>query len=218
MHRFTFARKPAALVVAAAAVLVAAGVAYATIPDGNGVIHCCYEKSDGSLRVIDTAVGKGCSKKEVGLDWSQTGPRGPAGPQGAQGPSGSQGPHGPAGPSGTSHGYLASNGTFSVFISTSPTTIDSIGNLPAGTYVVTSMGTNEQNGDNGRHTCDLTSGGTLLQRTEVVGDELPYALTGAVTLTGPGSIETDCGTDGTGGGNPFVFAAAMTAIRVDSLN
>jgi hypothetical protein len=229
MHRFRFVRKPVALVAAAAALLVAAGVAYATIPDGNGVIHGCYEKSNGSLRVIDTAAGEGCTKKEVGLNWSQTGPQGPAGPQGAQGPqgpagpqgsqgpSGLQGPQGPAGPSGASHGYYASNGTFSVFISASPTTVDSIGNLPAGTYVVTSTGTNEENGDNDFHRCDLTSGGTLIQRVDVVGNQVPFALTGVVTLTGAGSIETNCSTNGNTG-NPFVFAAAMTAIEVDSLN
>jgi len=42
MHRFSFVRKPIAVVaLAAAALLVAAGVAYATIPDSAGVIHGC---------------------------------------------------------------------------------------------------------------------------------------------------------------------------------
>src|SRR5580765_4375913 len=45
MHRFSFVRKPiAVLALAAAALLVAAGVAYATIPDSAGVIHGCYAK------------------------------------------------------------------------------------------------------------------------------------------------------------------------------
>jgi hypothetical protein len=57
MHRIGFLRKPFAAVAAAAAVLlVAAGVAYATIHDGNGVIHGCYPKSGGNLAVIDASV------------------------------------------------------------------------------------------------------------------------------------------------------------------
>ena len=42
----------AALICAAAG----AGAAFATIPDGNGVIHGCYQKSGGALRVIDAGV------------------------------------------------------------------------------------------------------------------------------------------------------------------
>ena len=47
-------RPSPALVVAIVALVVAlAGVAYATIPDSGGVIHGCYLKAVGSLRVID---------------------------------------------------------------------------------------------------------------------------------------------------------------------
>jgi hypothetical protein len=233
MHRFISVRRPATLAgVAAAALLVAASVAYATIPDGNGTIDGCYAKSDGSLRVIDSTAGTVCSKKENAISWNEIGPTGPAGPSGPQGPSGaagpsgpqgpagpagSQGPQGPAGPSGASHGYNDSHGTASVFFTTSPTKIDSIGNLAAGSYVVTSTGSNYQGGDNGWHICDLTSGGTLLQRIYVMGDNVPYALTGAITLTSPGAIETDCESNGTTG-NPFIFGPSMTAIKVDALN
>ena len=85
---------------------LAASAAYAAIPDGNGVIHGCYNASSnpsGQLRVIDTAVGGKCSKNEKALDFNQTGPRGPVGPQGAtgaQGPTGAQGAVGPLGPTG----------------------------------------------------------------------------------------------------------------------
>jgi hypothetical protein len=34
---------------AAFALVVAGGVAYATIPDSNGVIHACYKKTTGAL-------------------------------------------------------------------------------------------------------------------------------------------------------------------------
>jgi hypothetical protein len=84
--------------------LAAGGVAYATIPDGSGVIHGCYAARDGSLRVIDSGSGQSCdSKRESPLDWNvqgTQGPAGPAGPVGPQGPQGDQGDQGPAGISG----------------------------------------------------------------------------------------------------------------------
>jgi hypothetical protein len=81
--------------------LVAGGVAYATIPDGSGVIHGCYAAKDGSLRVIDSGSGQSCDpKKESPLDWNVQGAQGPAGPTGPVGPQGPQGDQGPAGISG----------------------------------------------------------------------------------------------------------------------
>ena len=68
------------------ALLVAGGIAYATIPDGGGVIHACYQKNQGALRVIDTDKAQTCSSSESPLIWSQTGPQG-AGPPGPTGPS-----------------------------------------------------------------------------------------------------------------------------------
>src|SRR5262245_2118028 len=72
----------------------------ATIPDANGVIHACYNKSDKKIRVIDYPE-ETCKDGEESLDWNRTGPpgpQGPQGPQGAQGPSGPIGATGPAGP------------------------------------------------------------------------------------------------------------------------
>ena len=79
------------------ALLFVGGVAAASIPDGNGVIHGCRKNTDGSLRVIDTAKTSTCPNGYTSLDWSQTGPQGPAGPAGPAGPTG---PAGPAGVSG----------------------------------------------------------------------------------------------------------------------
>jgi hypothetical protein len=58
---------------------VAAGVAYATIPDETGVIHGCYSNGLGILRVIDPSAGQQCRGTETSLDWNQTGPQGPSG-------------------------------------------------------------------------------------------------------------------------------------------
>lgn len=79
----------------AGAVLVG-GVAFASIPDSSGVIHGCYDKSSGALRVIDSSVTT-CGTNETALTWNQQGPQGPAGPTG---PRGATGPAGPAGPTG----------------------------------------------------------------------------------------------------------------------
>jgi len=71
-------------VLVAAGLAVAAGVAYATIPGSNGVIHGCYNKA-GILRVIDTSGGEACAAGETALEWNQEGPQGPPGPPGRAG-------------------------------------------------------------------------------------------------------------------------------------
>jgi hypothetical protein len=62
--------------------LAIAGIAYASIPDSNGVIHGCYAKRGGGLRVIDTGAGQSCNAKETPLSWNQSGPTGAIGPAG----------------------------------------------------------------------------------------------------------------------------------------
>lgn len=52
------------------------------VPDGM-VIHGCYHKSDGTLRVVDNPTK--CKNSELYLPWSQTGPQGPAGTSGLSG-------------------------------------------------------------------------------------------------------------------------------------
>jgi len=89
--------------VTAAAVLgilgVGGSVAFATIPGGDGVVHGCYAKSGGSLRVIDGSVTT-CKTSETSLDWNVTGPKGPTGQDGAPGPQGPKGDPGPQGAKG----------------------------------------------------------------------------------------------------------------------
>ena len=65
------------------ALLALGGIAYATIPDGSGVIHSCYSNSSGSLRVIN-APSQNCTATETALAWNQTGPTGPTGTPGTQ--------------------------------------------------------------------------------------------------------------------------------------
>jgi hypothetical protein len=63
-----------------------AGIAYATIPDDAGVIHGCYLKATGNLRVIDSE-RQSCRPIEVAIDWNQSGPPGDPGQPGERGPS-----------------------------------------------------------------------------------------------------------------------------------
>jgi hypothetical protein len=79
-----------------AVVLVAGAVAFADIPD-DGVLHACYDKESGRLRVVDN---KGCHDDERKITWSQKGPQGPRGEAGPAGAAGDRGPAGPAGPKG----------------------------------------------------------------------------------------------------------------------
>src|SRR5207237_955822 len=80
----------------AAVALAMPSAVIASIPDANGVIHGCYNITNGSQRVIDTAVDS-CKPGETAIQWNQTGPQGPQGLQGPQGPQGLQGPQGPQG-------------------------------------------------------------------------------------------------------------------------
>jgi hypothetical protein len=58
--------KPVPALIAAASTLAVVGLAYATIRDSSGVIHGCYAKKDGSLRVVDTGAGGACDAKIFG--------------------------------------------------------------------------------------------------------------------------------------------------------
>jgi hypothetical protein len=114
-----------------------AGIAYASIPDANGVIHGCYLNARGTLRVIDTAT-QNCTSGETPLSWKQTGsqgqqgPTGPGGPQGATGPTGPQGDSGANGPdvffaAGRTEGLPGGDGTYYTLVEKT---------LPAGSYVI----------------------------------------------------------------------------------
>lgn len=79
-----------------AVVVVAGAVAFADIPD-DGVVHACYDKDSGRVRIVDN---KGCERDERKITWHQEGPRGPQGERGPAGADGKMGPAGPVGPPG----------------------------------------------------------------------------------------------------------------------
>ena len=90
--RTSLTKRRGAGLLAAGSVLggvVAGGVAWAAIPN-NGVITACYQKSDGTLRVVDATTST-CNRDETTLSWNAQGVPGPPGPAGPPGPIGISG-------------------------------------------------------------------------------------------------------------------------------
>ncbi len=56
----------------AALALVGVGYAAAGIPGPDGVIHACYDRTNGNLRVVPS--GTDCRTGELPLQWNQVGP------------------------------------------------------------------------------------------------------------------------------------------------
>lgn len=129
-------RKPSpALAVAIAALVVAlGGTALATIPGPDEVIHGCYKKRSGKLRLVEEAGGTACRRNAAAISWSQQGPVGPEGPRGMRGDPG------PKGDPGTSSGFYDHQSNTSLGWNqpgvATQTVVASL-SLPAGTYSVT---------------------------------------------------------------------------------
>jgi hypothetical protein len=84
-----------------ALVFAMGGGAYAAFsPVHDGVIHTCFRKSNGALRVV--RAGARCGRRERALAFNQRGPVGPRGATGIQGPVGKTGATGKTGASGRS--------------------------------------------------------------------------------------------------------------------
>lgn len=81
-----------------ASFFVLGGTSYAgvnSISGPDGVIHACYRKAGGAVRVVPAHAR--CSRRERTLSWNQQGRPGQAG---LPGPTGNPGPKGDPGPSG----------------------------------------------------------------------------------------------------------------------
>lgn len=70
--------------------------AIAAIPDATGVIHACYNVTNGNLRVIDPSTAS-CRIGEAPLQWNVQEQPGTPGAPGAPGSPGAAGPAGPPG-------------------------------------------------------------------------------------------------------------------------
>ncbi len=86
------------------ALVLASAAAYGATSAEPDVIHGCYQKAVGNLRVIDVDAGGGwpddCRPSEVPISWNEQGIQGEQGPQGEKGDTGPQGPQGEKGDTG----------------------------------------------------------------------------------------------------------------------
>ncbi len=79
MRRIQLGRGGAAVVAAAAAALsLAGGIAYATIPDDDKVFTACMVKNVGTVGLIDKSLASGnlmnhCTSLETELTWNPSG-------------------------------------------------------------------------------------------------------------------------------------------------
>jgi hypothetical protein len=200
-----------------AGLALAGGVAYATIPDVDGVIHACMLKKVGTIRLIDSAAGQSCSATlETPVDWSKQGP------QGATGPAGPKGDQGDRGPSDLFHQdwnldpvELADSGA--------DTPIRSL-SVPAGSYLVTAQA--ELILDAGEPFsssrdlpgCYLRSGSNIPFADNLADLEGPrrgdiFEVVGSITRAEPGTIDLSC-TTGTGSGIHMRGLGQVLALRV----
>lgn len=61
----------------AALVIALGGAAFAAIPSSDGTISACYHKSNGNVRLVESAGD--CRSSESAVSWNQRGPAGPPG-------------------------------------------------------------------------------------------------------------------------------------------
>jgi hypothetical protein len=102
---------------AAVLAVAAAGVAFATIPSGDGVFTACKLNATGTIRLIDPSLPSSsllshCTSLETKTIWNKGGPAGPAGQPGDKGPTGDigvKGPTGDQGPPGPAGGLLTAS-------------------------------------------------------------------------------------------------------------
>jgi len=156
--------------------IIGGSVAYAAIPDPGGVVHGCYDKLLGTVRVVDTGANQNCLPTETAITWNQTGPQGlpgvtgdkgdtgPAGPQGDKGdvgPAGPQGDKGDTGPAGPAGGAVVKQVSIARadVPNGNPTDIASLPLTGGGTWLLTATVSPHNQSNDSFWTCRLTAAG-----------------------------------------------------------
>jgi hypothetical protein len=229
------------LLAATAVLAVAGGVAYATIPDSAGVIHGCYLKGIGSLRVIDPSAGQGCAGVEKPIKWSQTGPQGLQGTPGTNGAAGPAGSAGAQGPPGTADAVDTSTVQHASLPFPTDWAIVARLDLPQGHYLVNGSLVADNNGYDNVTYCRLFATnnpavtgagnefGGLAQATVFDGTqgegETTLPVSGLVNLSAPTTAALECAADPYGNSQPasgqpagHVLGAYLNAVTVSTVN
>jgi hypothetical protein len=194
---------------------VASGIAYATAPDAAGVIHACYSKLGGGLRVIDSGH---CTALETTLDWNQVGPTGPSGPQGPAGAQGAPGLKGDKGDPGVTDSYSESADPMD--LTPGDHTVISRP-LPVGRYAVYATVNVVDTDVDAQVGCFLRADELNLaaQTVSVQGGLLTgwaqVTLIGQASLFGPGTIQLNCTTQQDG---VTMSRADLLVLRTGSLS
>lgn len=220
------ARKKLMILLAGPTAALALGsVALGSIPDGNGVIHSCYGKSGGNLRVLDAA-NTTCGGNETGLTWNTTGPAGP------QGPKGDKGEKGDTGAAGLSDAYWSrqwSEVDIDYPYAQAPRTTVNYLALPPGKYIVSGKATFEDTHVGGPVEVSCMFGAyhygvyipgsyfdashlMLNREAGMPFDEGTIFLTQPLTLTETATVRLDCG-----GIDTVAEMSQMNAIKVANL-
>jgi hypothetical protein len=209
--RFPFSRRVRLVLFVLMIGLAAVGIAYASIPASSGVIHGCYGKANGQLRVIDTDASGTCTPSEQPLDWNQSGPRGATGERGP------------------SNGFVSAN--FRLFPTPLPGSFTDIGvrlNLPAGRFIINAtVGLDNGGGPSSEvearcflSRSNLPLGNSSYQDVEFGDpdtgvDSGTIPLTGAIELDAAGAVTVMC--SALPSGVVFTAPSTITAIEVASL-
>ncbi len=235
MRRILSHRPSPALALGTAVLLVAlGGVAWAAIPGPAGIIHGCYSKHGGRLRVIDTAHGGRCGHGEVALAWSETGPAGSArrrraanaAPPAAMVRPDRRVPTGPTGAQGPSNAFTASE-TSSFALTGASRDVLSL-SLPAGRYAVSgSVSIANEDGAGGKAemaTCTLASAPVASAQATATA-AVPFVegqtasetvpLDGAWSLSQPETLELSC--TQVSAGSTAASLARIDAVQVASI-
>jgi hypothetical protein len=132
-------KKTITMVVAILIMVIFTGI---TCYGSDKVIHGCYKKNNGQLRIVNDP-GE-CRPPEISIFWNKAGPEGPPGPTGPTGPTGPMGPigatgptgpTGPEGPPGTGNMWITHQGSIPVDLNEIAVPILSL-TVPAGTYAI----------------------------------------------------------------------------------
>jgi hypothetical protein len=222
MRRIRVCPPSPALVLASAALAVAlGGAAWAAIPTAEGVIHGCYNKRSGQLRVIDTATHAKCGRREAELNWEEIGPPGPRGGGGARG---ATGPPGPTGPEGPSNAYVASQSGPATLSGTARGVLTL--SLPAGKYVLSaSVRIADEATETGVATCAIKGlpgpptpeATATVQHVSGIQASETVPLDGAATLTAPATVELSCTQLSGTGSATTASQAQIDAVQVANL-
>jgi len=155
-------------ILGAVALTVGGSVAWATIPDSNGVIHGCYKKKGGALRVVN---GTTCKAKEKPISWNSAGPGGGV-------------------------AYIARQpaNTTVALTNFANTTVTSL-SVPAGTYIVNAkVSINNSGASAADANCKLSTGDTVHAAVAASGGGAALPLLDSAAFSSGGTIVLTCNT------------------------